>query len=158
MIIKPLYNHVSEETAYVVNDYPYSFTLRCTMKFWIESHPKKGFRLVRQSQNPKNDRWNKPHKSTYSLLAGNLYLDEENHVHWAGLTEYSDVGAVKSFIESFPEADLSRVKDWIPQKILYLKGLISGRIGWIVNGTHHSMKESEKERYQDELAGWESLK
>jgi hypothetical protein len=57
-----LSGHTSPETAYVVNDYPYGYTLRCTIRYWLEYQPKKGFRLWSQTSNPKRPGlvWNKP--------------------------------------------------------------------------------------------------
>ena len=47
------------------DDYPYG-RLRCTIKFWLEFNPKKGFRFCSQTVNPKTGRINNPKKSTYS--------------------------------------------------------------------------------------------
>lgn len=84
-----LTGHVDEDTAYVVNDYPYG-GLTCTMRYWIETR-KTGSsagdqRMMRQSNNPRRagHPWNKPHKSTYSSIMV-LYLDEQLHVHGRGI-------------------------------------------------------------------------
>lgn len=67
---KILRGHVSEATALVQPDYPYSFTLRCERRVWIETGLKgagKGQdRFVSQTRNPKTGRWNAPKCSTYS--------------------------------------------------------------------------------------------
>ena len=86
-----LSGHTTPETAYVVNDYPYGFRLRCKIRYWLEYKKGKGFRLVSQTTDPKTtayERWNKPKASTYLELAAVMYLDEENHVQWKGLSEY----------------------------------------------------------------------
>ena len=49
MIVTPLYGHTSPETAYLVADYPYSFKLRCRIRYWIESDPK---RMVAEASAP----------------------------------------------------------------------------------------------------------
>ena len=69
-VVKVLSGHVSQETAYVVEDYPYGFTLRCQIRFWIETNGKKGSRVVSQTSNPKRPGlvWNKPKASTYSAV------------------------------------------------------------------------------------------
>ena len=87
----PLRGHTSPETAFVSEDYPYGFRLRCKMRFWIEEHPKRGFRACRQSTNPKKsyEHWNKPKKSTYSDVCEGMYLDEKGHVQFCALTKYS---------------------------------------------------------------------
>ncbi len=90
MTLKPLTGHTSPETAYVVNDYPYGFRLRCKIRYWLECSPKKGFRLCSQTTNPKvegREVWNAPKKSTYSML-GVMGLNDEGHVTWTGCSIY----------------------------------------------------------------------
>jgi len=50
-----------------VKNYPYG-RLRTSMFFSIEFKPRRGFRAVRQSINPKTGQLNKPKKSTYSKI------------------------------------------------------------------------------------------
>ena len=60
---EPLYGHDSMATAYLVDDYPYGFRLRCKIRYWVEYVPKKGYRMVSQTTNPKiadREVWNKP--------------------------------------------------------------------------------------------------
>jgi hypothetical protein len=61
-----LLGHTSEDTAYVVDGYPYG-SLRTQKRYWVESKPKHGDRLVTQTLNPKTGRWNKPKAGTYTL-------------------------------------------------------------------------------------------
>lgn len=96
-----LHGHTNHETAYVVDDYPYGRTLRCKIRYWIETAEKganKGKqRVVSQTTNPKysNETWNKEKKSTYSELAI-LYLDDETgHVKWDGCSLWE----AKDFLE-----------------------------------------------------------
>lgn len=72
--------YTSKETAYIISDYPYSFSLRTTMYIWIEHNKTKGYRVARQTINPKTNRENKPKYSTYSPFF-RLYIDENNHIH-----------------------------------------------------------------------------
>lgn len=104
--MKPLYGHTSEATAYVVDDYPYGYTLRCKIRYWLEWNHGKGYRFVSQTTNPKKagEVWNKPKKSTYVGIAACMYLDEKEHVHWTGLGIHSNKESVQKFLESFPEA------------------------------------------------------
>ena len=85
-----LTGHVSPETAYVVNDYPYGFRLRCQIRYWLEYSKSRGIRLMTQTTNPKKlgHPWNKAKASTYSRFAMAMYLDDENHVQAAGYHEY----------------------------------------------------------------------
>ena len=75
-----LHGHVSEETAVEVPDYPYG-SLRCTMRYWLETRKGHGVRLVHQTTNPKKPGQprNKPHKDTYSSWAV-LYQAANGHV------------------------------------------------------------------------------
>lgn len=79
--MKVLHGHTSAETAYVVDDYPYGFRLRCKIRYWIETKKGHGMRLVSQTSNPKAAGlvWNKPKGTTYSPFLA-MYLDEKDHL------------------------------------------------------------------------------
>ena len=62
-----------------VKDYPYGFKLRTTLYDTAEFDPKKGFRRVTQTVNPKNGKLNKPKKSTYQSILYR-YKDENGHI------------------------------------------------------------------------------
>lgn len=122
--------HTSPETAYVVEDYPYGFRLRCTIRYWIEYKPKMGFRFMSQTTNPKvigrnglTICWNKPKASTYCRFGGAMYLDENNHVQFAGLTEYSEAKDAVDFKNTYgaavPEAGKAILDYWIKAKLTY---------------------------------------
>lgn len=116
--------HVSPETAYVVPDYPFGFRLRCQMRYWIEYQPKKGFRLWSQTSNPKRPgTWNKPKSGTYSKFGMAMYLDDNDHVQHAGLSEYSNYAEAKAFVDQYldgvPEAGQPVVKAWLAAKEAY---------------------------------------
>jgi hypothetical protein len=119
-----LKGHVSPETAYTVADYPYGFRLRCTIRYWLEFQPKKGFRFVSQTTNPKRgDIWNKPKASTYCRFGGCMYLDDSGHVQWAGLSEYSNGAEAIAFQERYgegvPEAGRDILSRWVAAKVAY---------------------------------------
>lgn len=122
--MKILVGHVSPETAYVVDDYPYGFRLRCKIRYWLEYAPKKGFRLVSQTTNPKKgDVWNKPKASTYYKFGGAMFLNKEGHVEWSGLSEYSDAAEAKLFVEKYgegvPEVGKEVLRKWVAAKLAY---------------------------------------
>ena len=50
------------------------------MFIWIEYNKSKGYRVARQTINPKTNKENKPKYSTYSPYY-RLYLDENNQTH-----------------------------------------------------------------------------
>lgn len=85
-----LNGHTAPESAYLVDDYPFGFRLRCKIRYWIheaDKGAKKGERrFMSQTTNPKvaETVWNKPKGSTYYSLAV-MYLDGENHVQHTGM-------------------------------------------------------------------------
>ena len=95
--MKILANHHSPQSAFVIDDYPYGFRLRCKIRYWLEVHPKKGTRMWSQTTNPKvaGEVWNKPKASTYSIFGVLVQYDETDgkpdevgHIHWVGLSGY----------------------------------------------------------------------
>lgn len=119
-----LKGHVSPETAYVVDDYPYGFRLRCKIRYWLEWAPKRGVRFVSQTTNPKRgDAWNTPKPSTYCRFGGCMFLDDENHVQWVGLTEYTNGAEALAWSEKYgegvPEAAQTLLRKWVAAKLAY---------------------------------------
>ncbi len=95
-----LKNHTSLETAYEVKDYPYGYTLRTSIFYWVETTPKKGDRFCTCTRNPKNGRMNAPKKSTYYNL-GFMYLNSDNHVKWTAVSIYSDKANIQKLVDGF---------------------------------------------------------
>lgn len=120
-----LSGHISPETSYLVDSYPYGRTLRCKIRYWLDCDPKKGARLVSQTTNPKlpGEVWNKPKASTYCRFAGCMYLDEKGHVQWTGMSEYMDLTELTAWFEKFGEgvpASLQRLMSgWIKVKTAF---------------------------------------
>jgi hypothetical protein len=120
-----LSGHVSPESAYVVDDYPYGFRLRCKIRYWLEYDAKRGFRFVSQTTNPKlaGERWNKPKASTYASYGGAMFLDDSNHVQWSCLTEYSNAAeSVKwrnTYGAGLPESGRAMLDRWMAAKLAY---------------------------------------
>lgn len=120
-----LKGHLSPETAYVVDDYPYGYTLRCKIRYWLEYHPKRGVRLMSQTTNPKRPGivWNKPKASTYCRFGGCMFLNDKGHVHWNGLTEYCDGAEAQAFLDKYgegvPPAALLLLNKWVAAKLAY---------------------------------------
>ena len=96
--MKFLYGHTSQETAKVVNDYPYGFRLRCKIRYWIETSEKKngGQRFVSQTTNPKKagEFWNKPKASTYSPVLIMTENEDNGHIGFTGISQ--SIGSVES--------------------------------------------------------------
>ncbi len=120
-----LTGHVSPQTAYVVDDYPYGYTLRCKIRYWLEYTPRKGVRLWSQTTNPKiaGEHWNKPKASTYSRFGMAMYLNGDGHVKWSGISEYSDTAQVVAFRDTFlagvPAEAQELVQRWAASKLAY---------------------------------------
>ena len=122
--MKLLFGHVSPETAYVVDDYPYGFRLRCKIRYWLEFKAKQGFRLVSQTSNPKKGNiWNKPKASTYAKFGGAMFLNDEGHVVWSGLSEYSSGAEAKAWQDTYgeavPEVGRAIMNKWVAAKVAY---------------------------------------
>lgn len=112
MKILPLI-HNSPETGYLVEDYPYGFRLRCKIRYWLETN-NKGTRFCHQTTNPKcGNVWNKPKYSTYSHSMA-MYLDDQNHVTWAGVTEHTDTKEFRAYLDTYQD----NITDY--KKVVYI--------------------------------------
>lgn len=98
-----LTGHTSPDTAYVVDDYPYGFRLRCKIRYWLEYNPRRGFRFVSQTTNPKRPGlvWNKPKASTFCRWGGAMLLADNGHVSWTGIHKYSNLPALVAFRDKY---------------------------------------------------------
>lgn len=122
-----LSGHVSAETAYVVEDYPYGYRLRCKIRYWIEYTPRKGCRIWSQTTNPKIasvEVWNKPKASIYSRFGMAMFINGDGHVKWSGISEYSDTAAVLRFRDTYlagvPAGEAQElVQRWAASKLAY---------------------------------------
>jgi len=160
-VVQPLYGYDSMSNAYNVADYPYGRTVRTQIRYWLESSPKKGFRFVSQTVNPKNGTWNKPKASTYADFAAAMYLDEKGHVTWTGLGMYAEANKVLAFLHDFPGADKSILKQFVPAKVRYLQKMVktneAGESGWLINGVPTPLTEADARRNREELAQWQAV-
>lgn len=97
-----LNGHVSPETAYIIDSYPYG-RLRCQMRVWIETKANQGQRYMTQTSNPKrNNDWNnKPKASTYGYITIIVQDDSNGHVHRDGLSNYPWVEEIAKFKAKF---------------------------------------------------------
>jgi len=113
-----LYNHVNEETAYTVQDYPWGYRMRTEQRYWIESN-KNGDRFVYQTKDPRTEKWCAPKKSVYYLVKV-LVRDENNHVK-TSCPDKCNNEDLKRFLETHE----GKLNDWqvknINEKILFNK-------------------------------------
>ncbi len=98
MSTTPLKGHTSPETAYVVEDYPYGFRLRTSIRYWLETNGH-GTRFVSQTVNPKTGAWNKPKASTYVQLGVMVRDSRDGHIGWATWTYYGGESELHAFEE-----------------------------------------------------------
>jgi len=124
--IKILKGHTSSDTAYVVDDYPYGFKLRCKIRYWLEEKKGHGVRFISQTTNPRKLGqivWNKPKASVYCDLAGAMFLNEDGHVKWEGLTTWADVDQAEMYLslykEGMSERSIRLTERFINAKKLY---------------------------------------
>lgn len=94
--------HTSEETAFLIADYPYG-RLRCQKRVWLETN-NKGTRLVSRTSNPKRGQdWRNASKASTYAPHGALYLDENGHIQWDALSPYADLPEMKAFLATYGE-------------------------------------------------------
>lgn len=156
MLVKPISGHRSFETAYIIPDYPYSFSLRCRKACWIDAG-KKGFRLITQTTNPKkNDIWNAAKKGTYHLLAGSMYLDEDGHLQFEGLNEYSSSKTFVDFLTRFPNAEYSKdiILAYCLGKMRLAQLTIQGEAVISINKVPQLPSEADREKAKVDLKNW----
>ena len=156
---QPIYGYDSENNAYLVENYPYG-GLRTQIRFWLEKSNSKGFRFVSQTKNPKTGRWNNPKASTYSRFGGQMYIDDKNHVTWAGITEFSQGDEVSRFLHDFQDTDKSLIKVLTIGKLRYYKAVVAenerGLSGFSINGKPCPLDQADVERNRNSLADWVS--
>jgi len=155
----PIFGHTSQETAYLIADYPYGRTLRCKRRVWLESDPKRGVRFVAQTENPKNGRWNAPHKSTYTDVAGALYLDAENHVQWDGIGYYSTPEEAIAFVQTYGKQGegANRLLYWAQKKAKLAQALADGKAHFTVNGVKCEREETQRANDSKDAAIWRQV-
>lgn len=152
----PIFGHTSEQTAYLIADYPYGRTLRCQRRVWLESDPKRGVRFVAQTDNPKNGRWNKPHKSTYTDVAAALYLDADNHVQWEGIGFYSSAEQALAFAKTYGKGaeGSDRLLAWAQRKAKLAQAFADGKAHVTINGQKAERTDAQRAEDSKEAGIW----
>jgi hypothetical protein len=155
MTMQPLYNHTSPETAYLVDDYPYGRTVRCRIRYWLESKPGKGCRLVSQTENPRTLVWNKPKASTYAML-GAMHLDEKGHVQWRALSAYFGAEEALAFVRDFPLASgVGLIMVWATKRAAVVQAYLDGTAYVTINNVPQPLTATERARHEKELPVWQ---
>ena len=155
--MKLLYNAKCFDTAYVVEDWPWGYTLKTEARFWIET-TKNGDRLCKQTLNPKNGRWCKPKKSTYECVAV-LAITDEGKVTYVGLGKYS---ATQDKIADVLETiDFEKLTNEQKKQICQLNAWaeVMDNVTWEIRpatGTpeERAAKDKEQDQISRKLAGY----
>ena len=109
-----IYGATDEESAHVVEGWPWGRRMRCTKRFWIETR-KNGDRLCAQCTHPDKEtgecsgRWCKPKKSTYT--PGVIVLAQDVDGTMATETLGAYYRHPFSEIEAFIERHAGRLSD-----------------------------------------------
>ncbi len=90
--------HNSFETAYKIENYPFGFRLKTTQYIWVESVPKKGDRIIRQTVDPRTGKLCAPKASTFAPIMW-LYVDDVGHVQSNGVGIYTDRSNIVEAVE-----------------------------------------------------------
>ena len=101
-IIKP---QPTEANPVTVGNYPYGYH-KTECRFWIESKKNKGDRFVKQTLNPKTNKWNKPKKSTYYPVMV-AFKDDEGKVNWTPLSSYTSTESLERFRKLIGDLELN---------------------------------------------------
>jgi hypothetical protein len=139
--------HTSEETALHVEDYPYGRTVRTTIRYWIESVPRKGDRFCSQTLNPKTGRWNKPKKSTYSDVMFLYREADTGYIKHTGLTTWAKPEVIQEWVE---KADL--LNETQRGRLAYVIGMNKAmeKVTWSVDSEAGSRTPEEQAAHDAE--------
>ena len=146
-----IYGHNSQETAYMVEDYPWGFRLRTQIRYWVESKKGHGQRFVSQTQNPKTGAWCAPKPSTYCAIAI-MYLDEKGHVQWENVHRY----AQEEEINKFKETHLAHLDEFQKQSLKEI--MAHAKVMKGVTCTIEMVKPGDKSREDREKEQLETYK
>ncbi len=155
----PLYGYDSQENSFLVQDYPYGFKLRTSIKFWLERNTR-GVRFCSCTLNPKTNKWNAPKASTYTDTAANMYQDEKGHVQWDSVGRYSRLEDLERFVSRFPKMHETDRLNLLAHVIVLKKmneRTSKGEHNFTLAGVPQLPSESEKETAQANSVRFESL-
>ena len=95
---------ISNTEKVTVENYPYGFRLKTTLYDEMEFSPKKGFRHVTTTINPKNGRLNKPKKSTYDMGYSIRFRNAETgYIEIVAFHSFSGLKAMQDAVNLFKE-------------------------------------------------------
>jgi hypothetical protein len=153
-----LYDHTSENTAYVVENYPYGRD-RTLMRYWMEYKKGKGYRFVSQTLNPKTKQWNKPSASTYSDALVMVKLDSNGHIVSLSPTSWltaETIQKLRHYGQGYSQETLGEIRVGALGSFNYYANMLkyqkqTGLSGWAVNGVPQPIKEGDIERSREHM-------
>lgn len=155
-----LKGHYSPETAYLVEDYPYGFRLRCKIRYWVEYKPNFGCRMWSQTTNPKRGNiWNKPKASTFARFGLVMMINDQGHVvHGASLTEYAgcqeSIDFRDRYADALPSDDARKLLAyWVGKKQEFEMAKAQGRVTCTTTTTMNGISTVETTKCEPEVAG-----
>lgn len=126
--MKQLIGHTTPETAKLIEDYPYSWKIRCQIRYWIESKPKFGQRFVSQTLNPKTGKWNAPKAGTYSNIV--VMVEQDNgHIVNRGIGIYASDEELDAFEKNYQLDEFQKKQ----MQVLRLIKEASKKFTWTIN-------------------------
>lgn len=110
---------IKTDEVVTIEDYPYGFKLRCTLIDSMEFNPKKGYRHVTQTTDPRTGRKNAPKKSTYSTISFRFY-NENGHIKQVFFDLNGDESINKATAFLFEHFDILS-----PDEVRYMYSMLS---------------------------------
>lgn len=159
---EPLYGHTSPETAIVVENYPYGFRERTTIRYWQETRAEHGVRFVSQTLNPRTGRWNKPRADVYRFV-GQMYRNADGHVRFGSLSGYVPHLPAVAFVRTFPRSGgLDRLLAFALCEIDMCRNIAKAHAdGWsgltFPDGTRLALRDGDQARNEAALESWETV-
>ena len=147
-----LTGHVNQESAFVVDDYPYGFRLRTSIRYWIETKKGHGQRFCSQTLNPKTGKWNKPRAGTYHVIAVMIRNPANGHVSYETLS--SGGWSKEDAIVSFETRRAVAIGEWETKALRYIRA--TNKANDLVTVTIHAEGDGPSQTRAEQAAVWNS--
>lgn len=152
-LVTTLLTHATSEAA-AEEDTAGNGALRRT---WLEHNPRKGYRLVRQTQDPRTGRWCVPKRSTY-VMAAVLVRNPAGEVDWHTLHRGAAADELADWVQSWPHtATSAAVVAMFIDQLVYLCAFSTGQAFFTINGERREDTEADRRRYLARLGSLESV-
>ncbi len=152
--MKLFYDAKCFDTAYVVEDWPWGWTLKTEARFWVET-TKHGDRIVQQTLNPKTGKWCKPKKQTYEAVEV-IAVTDENKVTSVGIGKYANQDRIADVLDQ--TIDFNKLNDEQKKQICKLNawGEVMEKVTWTIRkaepGKTNEQQDAEQAMIAQQLA------